>query len=271
MGTGYQSPNVMRRSREKEGRERAAPKKGQKIIFLLPAFLVILAISACSPITTASILLRDPPSPIKVVDETFANEGKSDYLLLNDEGYSLRLIYLCENRVYNFSEEPKNNPVLVSLQPILDTSVEKKLQPDDRRRIWACLERKVREQQARVEEIKRQLIGERIRLEMELSSTRVERDRIVAETEKRRKLEAQKQRRMEEERRRVEEERARKIEEEQQRKVEEERRVKAYRAGEKEDFLTPPPPSQSYGKRHILGNERDESTRGAERVFKNLS
>jgi hypothetical protein len=104
------------------------------------------------------------------------------------------------------------------------------------------LERKVREQQARIEEIKRQLIGERIRLERELSSTRVERDRIVAETEKRRKLEAQRQRRMEEERRRAEEERARRLEEEQQRKVEEERKVKAYRAGEKEDFLAPSPP-----------------------------
>lgn len=232
----------MRRLREKKGRERVASKKGQKIFFLLPALLVILAMSACSSKPTASILLRDPNSPIKVVEETFANEGKSDYFLLNDEGYSFRLIYLCENRVYNFVEEPKNNPVLVSLQPILDTSVEKKLQPDDRRRIWACLERKVREQRARIEEIKRQLTGERIRLERELSSTRVERDRIVAEVEKRRRLEAQRQRRMEEERRRAEEERVRKLEEEQQRKTDEERKVRAYRAGEREDFPTPPPP-----------------------------
>jgi len=233
----------MRRSREKKGGEGVAPKKGHKIFFLLPALLVILAVYACSPKPTASILLRDPSSPIKVVEETFANEGKSDYFLLNDEGYSFRLIYLCENRVYNFAEEPKNNPVLVSLQPILDTSVEKMLQPDDRRRIWACLERKVREQQARIEEIKRQVIGERIRLEREFSSTRVERDRIAAEIEKRRKLEAQRQRRMEEERRRAEEERARKLEEEQQRKAEEERKVRTYRAGEKEDFPTPSPPS----------------------------
>ena len=242
MQTGYQSPKVIRHYRGKKGRERVAPKKGQKIFFLLPTLLVILAISACSPKPTASILLRDPTSPIKVVEETFANEGKSDYFLLNDEGYSFRLIYLCENRVYNFAEEPKNNPVLVSLQPILDTSIEKKLQADDRRRIWACLERKVREQQARIEEIKRQLIGERIRLEREISSTRVERGRIVAEMEKRKKLEAQRQRRLEEEKRRAEEERVRKIEEEQQRKIEEERKVKAYRAGEKEDFPTPSPP-----------------------------
>src|SRR3989304_9004793 len=104
----------MRRSGEKKGRERVASKKGPKIFFLLPALLVILAMSACSSKPTASILLRDPNSPIKVVEETFANEGKSDYFLLNDEGYSFRLIYLCENRVYNFVEEPKNNPVLVS-------------------------------------------------------------------------------------------------------------------------------------------------------------
>jgi len=231
----------MKRAREEKGRKKVTSKIGQKIFFLLPALLVILAMTACSSKPTASILLRDPNSPIQVVEQTFANEGKSDYFLLNDEGYSFRLIYLCENRVYNFVEEPKNNPVLVSLQPILDTSVEKKLQPDDRRRIWACLERKVRDQQARIEEIKRQLTGERFRLERELSSTRVERDRIMAEIEKRKKIEAQRQRRMEAERRKAEEERVRKLEEEQQRKAEEERKVRAYRAGEKEDLLTPPP------------------------------
>jgi hypothetical protein len=240
---GHQSPGTMKRAGEERGRKKVPSKKGQKILFLLPALLVILAISACSSKPTASILLRDPSSPIKVVQDTFAHEGKSDYFLRNDEGYSFRLIYLCENRVYNFVEEPKNNPVLVSLQPILDTPVEKRLQPDDRRRIWACLERKVREQQARVEEIKRQLTGERIRLEKEVSSTRVERDRMLAEIEKRKKIEAQRQRRMEEERRRAEEERVRKLEEEQQRKAEEERKIKAYRAGEKEDLPTPPPPA----------------------------
>jgi len=222
---GHQSPGAIRR-----------------VFFLLPALLVIMAMSACSAKPTGSILRRDPPSPIKVVEETFANEGKSDYFLLNDEGYSFRLIYLCENRVYNFVEEPKKNPVLVSVQPILDTPVEKKLHPDDRRRIWACLERKVREQQARFEEIKRQLIGERIYLEKELSSTRVERDRVAAEIEKKKQIEVQRQRRMEEEKRRAEEERVRKIGEEQERKEDEERKIKAYRAGEKEDLPTPSPP-----------------------------
>jgi len=229
----------MKRSTEKNGGKMLASKKGDKIFFLLPVLLVILATLACSSKPTTGILLRDPSSPIKVVEETFANEGKSDYILLDDEGYSFRLIYLCENRVYNFVEEPKNNPVLVSLQPILDTSIEKKLQADDRRRIWACRERKVREQQARIEEMKRQLIEEKIRLTKELRSTWLERDGIVAEMEKRKKLEAQRLRRMEEERRRAEEERVRKLEEEQQRKAEEERKVKIYKAGEKGDFPSP--------------------------------
>jgi len=243
--TGHQSPGAMKYAGEEKSRKRDASKQGQKIFFFLPTLLVILVMSACSSKPGASILLYDPISPIKVVEETFAIEGKSDYFLLNDEGYSFRLIYLCENRVYNFVEEPKNNPVLVSLQPILDTSVEKKLQPDDRRRIWACLERKVREQQAQIEEIKRQLNGERIRLEKELSSTRVERDRLAAEIERKKKIEAQRQRRMEEERRRAEEERVRKLEEGQQRKADEERKVRAYRVGEKEDFPTPSPPPHS--------------------------
>ena len=232
----------MKRAREEKAEKKVISKKGRGIPFLLPVLLLLLAISACSAKPTASILLRDPSSPIKGIQETFAHEGKSDYFLLNDEGYSFRLIYLCENRVYNFVEEPKNNPVLVSLQPILDTAVEKKLQPDDRRRIWACLQRKVREQQARVEDYKRQLIGERTRLEKELNSTRVERDRLTAEIEKRKKLEAQRQRRIEEERRRAEEERVRKIEEEQQKKADEERKIRAYKAGEKEDLPAPSPP-----------------------------
>jgi hypothetical protein len=101
------------------------------------------------------------------------------------------------------------------------------------------MERKVREQQARIEEMKRQLIEERVRLAKELRSTWLERDRIVAEIEKRKKLEAQRLRRMEEERRRAEGERGRRLEEEQQRKAEEERKVKIYKAGEKGDFLSP--------------------------------
>lgn len=216
----------------------------EKIFLLLPLFLMVLIALACSPKPRSSLLLRDLSTPPKVVLETFAKEGKSDYFLLNDEGYSFRLIYLCENRVLNFVEEPPKNPIMVSIQPILDTPVENRLEADDRRRIWACMERKVREENSRVEELRGRVAEERIKIEKELNATWVERDRILAEIEKKRKLEAQRQRRMEEEMRRAEEERLRKLEEEQRRKSEEERKIKAYRAGEreKEELSTLPPP-----------------------------
>jgi hypothetical protein len=223
-------------STEKEDCEMPGSMKGGKIFIILPALLVILAMVACSSKPKASVLLRDPLAPNQVVEDTFAKEGKSDYILVNDEGYSFRLIYLCENRVYNFAEEPKKNLVLVSLQPILDTSVEKKLRADDRRRIWACMERKVREEQSRVEEQKRRVTEEKSRVEKEVLLTWAERDQIAMEIERKKKLEAQRARKMEEEMRRAEEERLRKLEEEQRRKTEEERKIKAYRAAEKEEL-----------------------------------
>jgi len=214
----------------------------KKIFFLAPIFLAVLAILACSSKPQISALLRDPLLPYRVVQETFAKEGKSDYFLVHDEGYAFRLIYLCENRVFNFVEEPEKNPVLVSQQPILDTLVEKKLLPDDRRRIWACMERKVREEKLRMEDIHRQLTQERLRLEEELRSARAEREKLVVEIEQKKKLEAQRQRKAEEEMRKVEEERLRRFEEDQLKKAEEERKIKAYRTaiGIKEEV---PPPS----------------------------
>jgi hypothetical protein len=226
----------------KEDSKGISSMRGERILLLLPSILVVLAALACSSTPKTGVLLRDPLASQKVVEETFAKEGKSDYFLLNDEGYSFRLIYLCENRIYNFVEEPKNNPVLVSLQPILDSPVEKKLRADDRRRIWVCMERKVREEQFRVEELKRRMTEERLRLEREVRLMWGERDRIVVEIEKKKKLEAERQRRMEEEMRRAEEERLRKLEEEQRRKAEEERKIKVYRVGEKEESPSLPPP-----------------------------
>jgi len=216
----------------------------KKIFLLLPLFLMVLIAPACSPKPRSSVLLRDLSAPPKVVLETFAKEGKGDYFLLNDEGYSFRLIYLCENRVLNFIDEPPKNPIMVSIQPILDTPVENRLEADERRRIWACMERKVREENSRVEELRGRIAEERIKIEKELHATWVERDRILAEMEKKRKLEAQRQRRMEEEMRKAEEERLRKLEEEQRRKSEEERKIRAYRAGEreKEELSTLPLP-----------------------------
>ena len=202
------------------------------ILFLLSALFFS---SFCSSKPKTSILLRDPVNPPKVVREVFARDGKSDYFLLNDEGYSFRLIYLCENRVLNFSEEPKGNPVLVSIQPILNTSVESHLSADDRRRIWVCMERKVKEQQFKIDEQRRRIVVERVRLEKEIGSIHRERNQLITELQKKKELEAEKKRQLAEERRRTEAERLRKIEQEQRRRTEEDRKLRFYTAGRKEE------------------------------------
>ncbi len=201
---------------------------------LLSILFVFFTISCASQ---SQILLRDTPTLPKIVQDTFSNEGKSDYILINDEGYAFRLIYLCENRVYNFVEEPKNNHVLVSLQPILDTPVEKKLVSEERTRIWACMEEKVREEVRRVEDQVRRMNLEREQVEKAVSALRNEATAYSAEIQQKHLLLAEKQRRMEEEARKAEEERLRKSEEEQRRKSEEERKVKFYRSGEKDDSV----------------------------------
>ncbi len=214
-----------------------------RLFFILIIFLFSFA--ACAPKAQQRFLYRDIQSPPKIILETFAQEGKSDYILKNDDGYSYRLIYLCENRVFNFSEEPENNPILVSLQPVLDTTVEILLSFDDRVRIWACMERKVREEQSRIEEIKRRTMEEIAEAASELGRIRDEHKKLQDEIEKRKRVALQKQRQIEEEARRaerLEEERLRKAEEEQRRRLEEERKIKFYRSQEKEEPPPPPPP-----------------------------
>jgi len=206
--------------------------------------LFLSSICGCSPQAKTSYLIRDMQHPPRVIQDTFSAKGISDYILLDDEGYPFRLIYLCENRVYNFIEEPEKNLLLTSFQPILDTPIERKLSGDDRRRIWACLEKKVWEEQSRVVELKRRVIDDRLRLEAGLPLVRREQVIIRTEIEERKKADAEKQRRTEAEIRRNEEERLRKTEDEQRRKAEEERKIRYYRAGESErpDPVLPPPP-----------------------------
>jgi hypothetical protein len=201
-------------------------------------------VCGCSPQAKTSYLIRNMENPPRVIQDTFSAKGISDYILLDDEGYPFRLIYLCENRVYNFTEEPEKNFLLTSFQPILDTPIERKLSGDDRRRIWACLERKIWEEQSRAVELKRRVMEERLRLEKDLPSVRLEQNRIRAETEKKKKAEEEKQRRLDAEIRRNEEERIRRDEEEQRRKAEEERKIKYYRSvdSERVDPVFPPPP-----------------------------
>ncbi|MBP1717312.1 MAG: hypothetical protein H6Q43_750 [Deltaproteobacteria bacterium] len=210
----------------------------------LAFILFTSSICGCSPQAKTSYLIRDMEHPPRVIQDTFSAKGISDYILLDDEGYPFRLVYLCENRVYNFIEEPEKNFLLTSFQPILDTPIERKLSGDDRRRIWACQERKVWEEQSHVVELKRRVMEERLRLQSVLPLVRLEQNRIRAEIEERKKAEEEKQRRLETEIRRNEEERQRKAEEEQRRKAEEERKIKNYKAGESErvDPVLPPPP-----------------------------
>ncbi len=231
-------------------------KRIKRLALFFAPFSIFISVSCASKPQT-SILLNDIRNPSQNVQEVLAKEGKSDYFLLRDEGYSLRMIYLCPNRVYNFVEGSNKNHILVSLQPLLDSKVEKKLSPEDRLRIWACWERKVREEQSQVEERKKRIIEARIQLAKEVDEALNERNRIVAEIEFKKKLAEQRRRQMEEERRRMEEERRRmeeerrrmeenllrKIEEEQRRKIEEERKIQTYKAGEREkEVLSPLPP-----------------------------
>jgi hypothetical protein len=209
-----------------------------------PFILLTLLLCGCSPQAKTSYLIRDMENHPRVIQDTFSAKGKSDYILLDDDGYPFRLVYLCENRVYNFTEEPEKNFLLTSFQPILDTPVERKLSGDDRRRIWACLERKVWEEQSRVVELKRRVTEERLRLESDLLPVLLDQNRIRAEREEKKRAEEEQQRRLEAEIRRNEEERHRKAEEEQRRKAEEERKIKLYGSGESErvDPVLPPPP-----------------------------
>jgi hypothetical protein len=244
--TRHSSPQTMGRETPKKstkGPQSISLRDGFYLFSLLSFFLFSLS---CASQPKSSTLVRDLDDPPAVIQEVFAREGKSDYSLLLDEGYSFRLIYLCENRVLNFVEEPRKNPVLVSIQTILDTPVEKKLSADDRRRVWACIERKVWEEHSRVEENKSRLVRERMQLERELKSAQGEKGRILAEIAEKKRLEAEKQRRIEQEKRRAEEERQRRIVEEQRKFAEEERKIRYYKTGEKEDpSHLPPPPSLS--------------------------
>jgi len=238
------TPQAMGRKAKKEGCKTLSPA-GVGSYFL--CFLILLGFffsNSCSSKPKTSLLLRDPAEPPRIVQEIYAREGKSDYFLFHDEGYSFRLIYLCENRVFNFIEEPLNNPVLVSIQPILDAPVEKRLSADDRIRVWACIERKVWEEQSRIEESRIRLVRERIQLEREIQKAAAEKKKILAEIEEKKRLDAERLRRQELEWRRAEEERQRKLFEEARKVSEQDQRIKLYKSGGKEGLLlpTPPPP-----------------------------
>jgi len=216
--------------------------KGKGKVGLFFTFFLILATVACAGKLKPSVLSQEFASPPKAVLEIFAQEGKSDYFLFRDGGYALSLIYLCRNRVYNFIEDPGKNLILVSVQPILNSEVEKKIPAEDQIKIWACWKQKVREEQGRVEEQKNRIIEERIKLEKEAAVVLKTKSQIIAEIEIQKKLAEQKRRQIEENFHKLEEERLRKLEEEQRKKLEDERKIKVYKAAEKEKEEPPPPP-----------------------------
>ncbi len=223
-------------------KELLSSKQIRNPFWVFTAVLLLSSIS-CSTAPQRSVLTRDLIDPPQQIQEAFAQQGKGDYFLLSDEGYSFRLIYLCENRVLNFFDEPEKNPVLVSLQSVLDSLVESRISPDDRRRVWACMERKVREENSRVEDLRNRLVKDRLQLEGEIRRIKAERQRIVTEITAKKKLEEEAQRKIELEKRIAEEEHQKRIAEDLRRVTEEERKVKYYKSGEKEDVAPPHIPS----------------------------
>ncbi len=223
-------------------KERIGEMRTVSVLLFSPVLVLLLLFGeGCSPKAKTSYLIRDIENPPGIIQDTFRVKGKSDFILLDDAGYPFRLIYLCENRVYNFTEEPAKNFLLVSLQPILETPVEQRLSPDDRRRIWACMERKVWEEQSRIEEQKRRVLEDRVQLESERQSLQLQYARLLTEIHEKKRAEEEKQQRIEAETRRAEEDRQRKAEEEQRRKAEEDRKIKYYKTGEREKEETIPP------------------------------
>ena len=239
LATQRNDHNALTQMREKQKKRRRIHPYGQRL--LVPIFLLLISAS-CSSNAPTSILVREPLQVPSTVNDIFARDGKSDYLLMADDGYSFRLIYLCENRVLNFIDEPENNPVLVSVQPVLDTAVEGRLSPDDRRRIWACMERRVLEEKSRVDEIKSRVVRDRAQVDNEARSVRAEMERRISEIAERKRLEAENQRRAEEEKRRAEEERLRKSQEDQRKAADEEKKLRAYKVSEREDPAPPAAP-----------------------------
>src|SRR5512143_611305 len=88
----YSSPQAMGRQTQKESSKTFRPMREGIFSPLLPALAILFSFISCSSGPKASIPLRDHAAPPGVVQEAFAREGKSDYFLVHDEGYSFRLI-----------------------------------------------------------------------------------------------------------------------------------------------------------------------------------
>ncbi len=105
------------------------------------------------------------------------------------------------------------------------------------------MERKVREENSRVDDLRSRLVRKRIQLEGEIRNINAEKERMLADISAKKKVQEEGQRKLEQEKRMAEEERQRIIAEDLRRVTEEERKVKYYKSGEKEDAAPPRQPS----------------------------
>ncbi len=205
-------------------------------LFYISSILFLLASVACAPQPKTSTLLREISAPPPLIEKIILQEGKVDYILLHDEGYSWRLIFLCANKVYNLVADAENKPILVSCHPILGSEVEEKIPPLDRIKIWRCWEEKIQAEQTKLAQAKEIIIQERKGVEKEIAHLWAEKERlekvIIEEA-----LKVGQQRIMAEEKRVAEREAQLKQEEEQRRKIvkiEEEKKVRYYRSRERD-------------------------------------
>lgn len=208
----------------------------RKKLFCLLSILFLLGGAACAAKPKMSTLLREIPQPPPLIEKIIIQEGKVDYFLLHDEGYSWRLIFLCANKVYNLVADAENKPILVSFHPLLGSDVEEKIPLLDRRKIWKCWEEKVRAEQTQLARAKDIIAQERKRVEEEKVQLLKEKERLEKEIAEQKKQAVQKQQ-IAEEKRAAEQEAQLKQEEEQRKKIErieEEKKVKYYRSRERE-------------------------------------
>lgn len=208
----------------------------RKKLFCLLAILFLLGGAACASKPKMSTLLREIPQPPPLIEKIIIQEGKVDYFLLHDEGYSWRLIFLCANQVYNLVADAENKPILVSFHPLLGSDVEEKIPLLDRRKIWKCWEEKVRAEQTQLAQVKDIIAQERKKVEAEKAQLLAEKERLEKEIAEQKKLAVQKQQ-IAEEKRAAEHEAQLKQEEEQRKRIErieEEKKVKYYRSRERE-------------------------------------
>ncbi len=70
----------------------------------------------------------------------YLQEGQPDYVVFRDEGHEERWVYVCKDKVYNFTplSSEKSQTLQITSQPLSDTKIEDKLSQEDRERLGSC-------------------------------------------------------------------------------------------------------------------------------------